>query len=167
MTNFAAHITQKLLGLHPSNFTGILSSLTCGAPPYFELSPLDDFGVIAPDKLKFHINYDQFCGTRNSKTIRSSPFKLHSNVVQPDLWCTSIFWIISPWWLWSYCPWQVEISHKLLPILRHANSKTIRSSPFKLHRNVVLPDLRCTSIFWIISPWWLWSYCPWQVEISH
>ena len=57
MTNFAARVTPKLFGLHPSNFTGMLSSLTCGAPPYFELSPLDDFGVIAPDKLKFHINY--------------------------------------------------------------------------------------------------------------
>ena len=62
MRDFAAHISQQLYGLESWNFTGMLASMSCCAPLYFELSPPDHFWVIALDKLKFYKINDRFCG---------------------------------------------------------------------------------------------------------
>ena len=107
-------------GLESSNFTGLLASMSCCAPLYFGLSPLDHVWVITLERLKFYTMNNRFCGTHKSTTIMPRVLKLHNNVAQHELLCTSILWIIFPWLFLSYCSWNIEILHNKCQILRHA-----------------------------------------------
>lgn len=68
MTHFAARVTQKPLRLDSWNFTGMLPSISCCAPLYFQFSPPDNFGVLVPDLLEFYITYDKLWATHNSES---------------------------------------------------------------------------------------------------
>ena len=138
----------------------MLPSISCCAPPIFGLSPLDNFGVIAPDIFKFYIDYYKFCGTPNSTPIRPRVFKLHRNVAQHKLLCTSYFWIISPWQLCSYCPWNIEIYIDYNQFCGTLNSTPIRPRVFNLHSYVAQHKLLCTFYFWIILPLILFELLP-------
>ena len=50
LSHFAARITQTPFMLETRNFTGLLPSMSCCAPPYFGLPPFGKFWNI-PDKL--------------------------------------------------------------------------------------------------------------------
>ena len=97
ITNFASHITPQPLGLESSSFTWMFLNMSCGAPPIFGLPPPDNFGVMALEMEKKPIEYDRFCVAHNSSTIEPRVFKLHRNVPQHKLWCTSYFWITPLW----------------------------------------------------------------------
>ena len=77
LTKYAAHIIPLCLDLEVSNFTRLLYSISCGAPSYFELSPLANCGVTALEKMSFFEEKGQFSGMRNSFMLRPGGLKLH------------------------------------------------------------------------------------------